>query len=80
MVNHRIKNLVESTTDLEAVNLRTLNKYVTKPSDHTNRFAYPKAPITGLQQCTDLIADSIELTKVDEVATISGNYHSTIKR
>ena len=38
MGNNKITNLADPT---DAINLRTLNKYFIKPSDHTNRFAYP---------------------------------------
>lgn len=60
--------------------MRTLNRYVTKPSDHTNRLAYLINPTTGLQQWTDLIGDSIELNRVGDLATTSGNFHTYNKK
>ena len=45
----------------DGVSLKTLNKYITKPPDHTNRFAYLMDPTNGLLQWTDLLSDSIAL-------------------
>ena len=38
------------------------------------------APTTGLQQWTDLIGDSIELTNVADLESTSGNYHTYNKK
>lgn len=37
-------------------------------------------PTTGLQQWTDLIGDSIELNRVGDLATTSGNFHTYNKK
>ena len=39
MGNNKITNLADPTDATDGVNLRTLNKHLIKPSDHTNRFA-----------------------------------------
>ena len=38
------------------------------------------APTTGLQHWTNLIGDSIELTKVADLGSTSGNYHTYNKK
>lgn len=65
--NHKLTNLANPQRNKDAVNLQTSNKYIAKPSDHTNRFAYLMNPTTGSQllQWTNLIGYGIELTKID---------------
>ena len=46
MTNHKIINLAHPTNATDGVYLKTLNKHIIKPSDHTNRFAYLMAPTT----------------------------------
>ena len=58
VIKHKIIELEDPTADADAVNSRTLNRNITKPSNHTIRFAYLMAPTTGLQQWTNLIGDS----------------------
>ena len=48
MVKNKIIILGDPTDATDRVNLKTLNKYNIKPSDHTNRFAYPMNPTNGL--------------------------------
>ena len=79
MVKDKIINLGDPTGDTDGVNLRTLNKYNIKPSDHTNRFAYLMEPANDLLQWTDLLTNSIALNSIDLEAT-SGNYHSYNKK
>ena len=57
MSNNEIINLRDPTDATDGVNLKTLNKHNIKPSDHTNRFAYPMDPTNGLLQWTDLITN-----------------------
>ena len=38
-------NMEDPTTDTDGVNLKTLNRYIKKPSDHTNRFAFAQSGI-----------------------------------
>ena len=48
MVKNKITNLGGATDATDGANLKTLNKYNIKPSDHTNRFAYLMDPTNGL--------------------------------
>ena len=80
MVNNRIYNLADPTDATDGVNLRTLNKYSIKPSDHTNRFAYLMDPTNGLLQWTDLLTNSIALNSIGHLEATSGNYHSYNKK
>ena len=48
-------NMENPTDATDGVNLRTLNKYNIKPSDHTNRFAYLMDSTNGLLQWTALL-------------------------
>lgn len=74
--NHKLTNLANPQRNKDVVNLQTSNKYIVKPSDHTNRFAYLMNPTTGSQllQWTNLIGYGIELTKIDNLETTSANY------
>ena len=80
MVKNKIINLGEPTDATDAINLKTLNKYDIKPSDHTNRFAYLMDPTNGLLQWTDLLTDSIALNSIGDLEATSGNYHSYNKK
>ena len=80
MVNNRIYNLADPTDATDGVNLRTLNKYNIKPSDHTNRFAYLMDPKNGLLQWTDLLTNSIALNSIDDLNATSGSYHTYNKK
>ena len=80
MVKNKIINLGDPTDATDAINLRTLNKHFTKPSDHTNRFAYLMAPTNGLLQWTDLLTDSIALISIGDLNATSGNYHTYNKK
>ena len=73
-------NMEDSTTDTDAVNLRTLNKHNIKPSDHTNRFAYLMDPTNVLLQWTDLLTNSIALNSIGDLSPTSGNYHTYNKK
>ena len=48
--NNKITNLTNPTDSTDGVNLRTLNNHITKPSDHTNRFAYLMDPTPNVFQ------------------------------
>ena len=76
MSNNEIINLRDPTDATDGVNLKTLNKHNIKPSDHTNRFAYPMDPTNGLLQWTDLLTDSIALNSIGDLETTSGHYHT----
>ena len=80
MVKNKTINLGDPTDATDGVNLRTLNKHNIKPSDHTNRFAYPVNPTNGLLQRTDLLTDSIALTSIADLEITSGNYHKYNKK
>ena len=80
MTNNRIYNLADPTAATDGVNLRTLNKYIIKPSDHTNRFAYLMDPTNGLLHWTDLLTNSIALNSIGDLEATSGNYHSYNKK
>ena len=80
MGNNKITNLSDPTTDTDGVNLQTLNRYIKKPSDHTNRFAYLMDPTNGLLQWTDLLTNSIALNSISDLNATSGNYHSYNKK
>ena len=80
MAKNKIINLGDPTDPTDAINLRTLNKHFTKPSDHTNRFAYLMDPTNGLLQWTDLLTDSIALNSIGDLEATSGNYHSYNKK
>ena len=80
MVKNKIINLGDPTDATDAINLKTLNKYDIKPSDHTNRFAYLMDPTNGLLQWTDLLTDSIALNSIGDLEATSGNYHSYNKK
>ena len=73
-------NMEDSTTDTDGVNLQTLNRYIKKPSDHTNRFAYLMDPTNGLLQWTDLLTNSIALNSIGDLNATSGNYHTYNKK
>ena len=73
-------NMEDSTTDTDGVNLQTLNRYIKKPSDHTNRFAYLMDPTNGLLQWTDLLTNSIALNSIGDLNATSGNYHAYNKK
>ena len=76
MSNNEIISLRDPTDATDWINLKTLNKHNIKPSDHTNRFAYPMDPTNGLLQWTDLLTDSITLNSIGDLETTSGNYHT----
>ena len=80
MDNNKLMNLADPTNTTDGVNLRTLNANITKPSDHTNRFAYLMDPKNGLLQWTDLLSDSIALNSIGDLNTSSGNYHTFNKK
>ena len=80
MGTNKITGLAETTANGDGVNLRTLNTYITKPCDHTNRFAYLMNPTNGLLQWTDLLGDSIALNSIGDLNTTSGNYHTYNKK
>ena len=80
MVKNKIINLGDPTDPTDAINLKTLNKYNIKPSDHTNRFAYLMDPTNGLLQWTDLLTDSIALISIGDLNATSGNYHTYNKK
>ena len=80
MVKNKIINLGDPTDATDAINLKTLNKYDIKPSDHTNRFAYLMDPTNGLLQWTDLLTDSIALNSIGDLNATSGNYHAYNKK
>ena len=80
VVKNKIINLGDPADATDGVNLRTLNKYNIKPSDHTNRFAYLMAPTNGLLQRTDLLNNSIALNSIGDLNTASGNYHTYNKK
>ena len=80
MGNNNITSLADPSDATDGVNLRTLNKYNIKPSDHTNRFAYLMDPTNGLLQWTDLLTDSIALNSIGDLEATSGNYHSYNKK
>ena len=80
VVNNRIYNLADPTDATDGVNLRTLNKYNIKPSDHTNRFAYLMDPTNGLLQWTDLLTNSVALNSIGDLNATSGNYHTYNKK
>ena len=80
MENNKITNLSDPTTDTDGVNLQTLNRYIKKPSDHTNRFAYLMDPTNGLLQWSDLLTNSIALNSIGDLNATSGNYHSYNKK
>ena len=61
-------------------NLKILNTYITKASDHTNRFAYLMDPTNGLLQWTDLLTNSIALNSIGDLNATSGNYHTYNKK
>ena len=73
-------NMEDSTTDTDGVNLQTLNRYIKKPSDHTNRFAYLMDPTSGLLQWTDLLTNSIALNSIGDLNATSGNYDTYNKK
>ena len=73
-------NMEDLTTDTDGVNLKTLNRYIKKPSDHTNRFAYLMDPTNGLLQWTDLLTNSIALNSIGDLNAKSGNYHTHNKK
>ena len=60
-------NMEDPTTDTDGVNLQTLNRYIKKPSNHTNRFAYLMDPTNGLLQWTDLRTNSIALNSIGDL-------------
>ena len=80
MVKNKIINPGDPTDATDGVNLRTLNTHITKPTDHTNRFAYLMNPTNGLLQWTDLLTDSIALNSIGDLQATSGNYHSYNKK
>ena len=80
MGNNKITGLAEATANGDGVNLRTLNTCITKPSDHTNRFAYLINPTNDLLQWTDSLSDSIALNSIGDLNTTSGNYHTYNKK
>ena len=80
MSNNEIISLRDPTDATDGVNLKTLNKYNIKPSDHTNRFAYLMDTTNGLLQWTDLPTDSIALDSIGDLETTSGNYHTYNKK
>ena len=73
-------NMEDPTTDTDGVNLKTLNRYIKKPSDHTNRFAYLIDPTNGLLQWTDLLTNSTALNSIGDLNAKSGNYHTYNKK
>ena len=73
-------NMENPTDATDGVNLRTLDKYNMKPSDHTNRFAYLMDPTNGLLQWTDLLTNSIALNSIGDLNATSGNYHTYNKK
>ena len=80
MVKIKITNLGDATDATDGVNLKTLNKYNIKPSDHTNRFAYLMDPTNGLLYWTDLLTTSIALNSTGDLEATSGNYHTYNKK
>ena len=79
-VKNKITNLGDVTDATDRFNLKTLNKYNIKPSDHTNRFAYLMDPTNGLLQWTDLLTTSIALNSTGNLEATSGNYHTYNKK
>ena len=80
MFDNKIIQLSYPDNKTDAVNLQTLNKYITKPIDHINRFAYLMYPTNGLLQWTDLLSDRIALEKIGDLKTTSGSYHTYNKK
>ena len=80
MVKNKTVNLGDPTDATDGVNLRTLNTYNIKPSDHTNRFAYLIDPTNGLLRWTDLLTNSIALNSIGDLEPTSGNYHTYNKK
>ena len=80
MGNKEITNLADPINTTDDVNLKTLNTYITKPSDHTNRFAYLTNPTNGLLQWTDLLTNSIAVNSIGDLNATSGNYHTYNKK
>ena len=80
MGGNKITNLGDPTDATDGFNLRTLNKYNIKPSDHFNRFAYLMDPTNGLLQWTDLLTNGIALNSIGDLNATSGNYHAYNKK
>ena len=74
--NNKITNLADPTDATDGVNMKTLNTYTIKPSDHTNRFSYLMDPTNGLLQWPDLLTNSIAVNSIDDLNATSGNYHT----
>ena len=80
MGGNKIINLGDPTNATDGVNLQTLNGYIKKPSDHTNRFAYLMNPTNGLLQWTDLPTNSIAPNSIGDLNATWGNYHTYNKK
>ena len=76
MGGNKIINLGDPTNVTDGVNLQTLNGYIKKPSDHTNRFAYLMNPTNGLLQWSDLLTNNIALNSIGDLNATWGNYHT----
>ena len=80
MGNNKITNLADPKGATGGINLKTLNTYIKKPLDHTNRFVYLMNPTNGLLQWTDLLTDIIALYSIGDLNATSGNDHSYNKK
>ena len=72
MVKNKTINLGDPTDDTDAVNRKTLNTPIMKPSHYNNEFKYL---VTNKLAWTDLQADSFNITKIDNLMPQDGNYH-----
>ena len=72
MANNRIYNLADPTDATDAINKQYLEKSHVKPSHYNNEFKYL---MTNRLAWTDLQADSFNITKIDNLMPLEGNYH-----